>query len=62
LQAKKKSLMVKSRVTGKKHSGKLDYIDDEDEALMQVVLIFGSYWLQLFDINPKRFALLPIRI
>jgi hypothetical protein len=62
LQAKKKSLMVKSRVTGKKHSGKLDYIDDEDEALMQVVLILGSYWLQLFDINPKHFALLPIRI
>jgi hypothetical protein len=53
---------VKNRVTGKKHSGNLDYMDDEEAALMQVVLILGSYWLQLFDINPKHFALLPIRI
>jgi len=40
---------VKSRVTGKKHGGNLEKVDvdeeDEDEALMQVVLVSRSCWL-----------------
>jgi len=36
---------VKSRLTGKKHGGNLEDVDEEDEALMQVILISRSCWL-----------------
>jgi hypothetical protein len=36
---------VKNRVTGKKHGGNIENVDEEDEALMQVVLISSSCWL-----------------
>ncbi|KAK2433062.1 hypothetical protein P8452_30451 [Trifolium repens] len=38
-KAKTKNLKVKNRVTGKKHSGNLDYIDDEEAALMQAIAL-----------------------
>ncbi|PNX88979.1 hypothetical protein L195_g045094, partial [Trifolium pratense] len=49
LIAKNKSLKVKSRVTGKKHSGNLDYIDNEDEALMQCDMYGQAIALSLQD-------------
>ncbi|CAK8575122.1 unnamed protein product [Lathyrus sativus] len=38
-KAKNKSLKVKSRLIGKKHGGNLDYVVDEDEALMQAIAL-----------------------
>lgn len=38
-KAKNKSLKVKSRVTGKKHGGNLENVDEEDEALMQAIAL-----------------------
>lgn len=38
-KAKNKSLKVKSRVTGKKHGGNLENVDEEEEALMQAIAL-----------------------
>ncbi|CAI8600697.1 unnamed protein product [Vicia faba] len=38
-KAKSKSLKVKSRVTGKKRGGNLDYVDEEEEAWLQAIAL-----------------------
>lgn len=38
-KAKNKSLKVKSRVTGKKHGGTSENVDEEEEALMQAIAL-----------------------
>ena len=59
---KNKGSKVKAKVSGKKHcSSNSEYIDDDDEALRQVVLMFRSCcFCLLIAIHPNHFSKLLI--